>query len=92
MTHESAVETEVFREHMAIIEFLACSLDEGGMPCEPGRLSLTTNGAAWTAELLDVARARYFVVVALTLDGLLALVNAMLKSRAAPWRSTTRRR
>lgn len=83
--HLAAMETELFREHMAIVEFLALMQYEDGTPRAPGRLVVETRGAGWALLLKDPDSQLQLKAVGITLDDALDALQVHLGSDNAPW-------
>jgi len=87
--HLAAVESDLFREHMAVVEHCAMLQYDNGEPRCPGWFIVRTLGAAWQVQVKDPDSACSFAVVAKTLDEALATVNLYLGCEEAPWEPDT---
>lgn len=83
--HLAAIETEVFRDHLAIVEHLAVTRYDDGDARQPGWLTIRTQGRSWVADVKDPDSACSFRVLATTLDELLETVQELLSTEDAPW-------
>lgn len=83
--HLVPMESEVLRDHLAIIEHLAVVKYDDGEPREPGYLTIRTQGRAWVADVKDPDSGCSFRAVASTIDELLETVQELLATEDAPW-------
>lgn len=83
--HLAALETELFREHLALLEHVSLLQYDDGESREPGWFTLRTSGAAWQIVVKDPDSASSFSVVAKTVDEVLATANLLLGCDEAPW-------
>jgi hypothetical protein len=83
--HLAALESEVFRDHMAIIEHLAMLMYEDGTPRQGGYLSVWVEGSQWRVQIKDRDAAAKLSVVGRTLDEALTLLHMLLGCEDAPW-------
>lgn len=83
--HLAPMETEVFHNLMPIVEHLAVTQYDDGDARKVGRLTLTTHGSNWQADVKDPDTLQEMRVTAPTLDELLALLARLLSSEEAPW-------
>lgn len=81
----AALETEVLREHLALVEHCCCLQYEDGTPRQPGWVILRTSGAAWQVTVKDPDSASSFTVVDKTVDGALGNAALLLGCEEAPW-------
>lgn len=87
--HLAPVETTLFKDFMPIIEHLAMTQYEDGDPRKVGRISLTTFGGVWQAEVKDPDTVQQMRLTAQTFDDLILLLAVQLGSEDAPWEPDT---
>ena len=85
MEHYAPVETNVLHEHMPLVAHMARNDTTSGMPRTPGVVAITTVGRAWVVEVIDPDAVKSFTVLGLTLDGVLAVANALIDTENPPW-------
>jgi len=83
--HLAAMETNMFREHMGIIEHLALLQYDDGSPRSTGRLIVDVRGSAWSVICKDVESGMQLVCIGATLDDALDTLQLHLGSDNAPW-------
>lgn len=83
--HLAAIETEVLRDHLAVVEHLAVVRYDDGDPREPGYITLRTQGRSWIADVKDPDSCCSFRVVATTCDEMLETLQELLSTQDAPW-------
>lgn len=83
--HLAALESELFRDHMGIVEHLALLQYDDGSPRPGGRLIIDVRGAAWTVVCKDVDSGMQLVCIGSTLDAALDALQIHLGSEDAPW-------
>jgi len=83
--HLAAVESEILRDHLAIIEHLAVTQYDDGDPRQPGWITIRTQGRAWVCDVKDPDSACSFRILATTVDELLESVQELLNSENSPW-------
>jgi len=83
--HLAPVESEVLRNHVALIEHLAVRKYDDGDPREPGWITIKTQGAAWIVQVKDPDSACSFSAVGDTLDKALDTAALLLSCDEAPW-------
>lgn len=83
--HIAAMETEVLRDHLAVIEHLAVIRYEDGQPRQPGYITLRTQGQAWVVDVKDPDSCCSFRLLATTVDELLESLQELLGADQAPW-------
>jgi hypothetical protein len=81
----AAVESEHFRDHLALVEHCCCLQYEDGSPRQPGWFTVRTSGAAWQVVVKDPDSCSSFTVVARTLDEALDSAALLLGCEEAPW-------
>lgn len=83
--HLAALESDIFRGLLPLIEHCAVRLYEDGDPREPGYFTVRTTGAAWSIQVKDPDACVSFVAVAETLDKALETAALLLSCEDAPW-------
>jgi len=83
--HLAALESEVFRGLLPLIEHCCVRLYEDGDPREPGYFTVKTSGAAWVVQVKDVDACVSFSAVADSLDKALETAALLLSCEDAPW-------
>jgi len=87
--HLAPVETTLFRDFMPIIEHMAMCQYEDGDSRKVGRITLTTFGGVWQAEVKDPDTLQQMRLSAQTFDDLVLLLAVQLGSEDAPWEPDT---
>lgn len=87
--HLAPMETEVFRELMPLIEHMAVTRYDDNDVRKVGRITFTTHGSIWQADVKDADTLQQMRVSAPTFDELLALLARLLSSEEAPWEPDT---
>lgn len=83
--HLAPMESEVFRDHVALVEHMAMVKYDDGDVRKPGWITLQTRGRSWCAVVKDPDSECSFTVVATTLDEALETVQELLATEDAPW-------
>lgn len=83
--HLAALETDVFRELIPLVEHCAVRQYDDGSPREPGWFTVKTLGAAWVVQIKDPDSALTFSMVAQSLDKALEDACVLLACDEAPW-------
>ena len=83
--HLAALETNLFREHMAVVEHLCLLQYDDGTPRVPGLLMVSVKGCAWYLTLKDPDSMMQLPVVGVTVDDALDALAVHLGSENAPW-------
>lgn len=83
--HLAALESEVLRDHMSLVEHCALMQYDDGESREPGWLTIRTTGAAWQVVVKDPDSACSFTAVAKSLDEALSTAALLLGCEEAPW-------
>lgn len=83
--HMAPLETEWLHDLMPIVEHCAVTQYDDGDARKVGRITLTTHGSVWQADIKDPDTLQELRVSAPTLDELLALVARLLSSEECPW-------
>ena len=81
----AAVETELFRELLPLVEHCCCLQYEDGSARQPGWLMMRTSGAAWQLVVKDPDSCSSFTVVDKSIDGALMSAALLLGCEEAPW-------
>ena len=81
----AALESEYFREHLALVEHCCCLQYEDGEPRQPGWITFRTQGAGWQVVVKDPDSASSFIALGKTLDEALDTAALLLGSEEAPW-------
>jgi hypothetical protein len=90
--HLVAVESELFRDLMPIVEF-GCMLQyDDGSPRQPGYVGFWSNGLSWFARATDKDADATLTTEGRTLDDALQLLSLMLGAEDAPWVSNPRKK
>ena len=85
MSHLAPIETNLFRDLLALVEHcVRCEVGDG-MPRTPGIITLTTQGAAWVVEVIDPDAARMLRVLGTSVDFVLQLACELLRCDCPPW-------
>jgi len=90
--HLAALETELLREHMAVVEHLALLQYSDGTPRQTGYLGIWTQGSTWVARITDKDADAQLTMEGKTLDEALTLLHMMLGAEDAPWEPCGRRK
>lgn len=83
--HLAAMETELFRDLLPIIEHLALLQYEDGSPRQGGFLMLWTEGSSWRVLLKDKDAGAKLPLVGRTVDEVLGLLALHLGADDCPW-------
>jgi len=83
--HLAALGTEMFRDHMSLVEHVALMQYDDGELREPGWITIRTSGAAWQVVVKDPDSACSFIAIAKTLDEAIATASLLLGCEEAPW-------
>lgn len=83
--HLAALETEVFRDMLALVEHTACMQYDDSSPREPGWFTVRTTGSAWQVVVKDPDSACSFTATGKTLDEALSTAALLLGCEEAPW-------
>jgi len=83
--HLAAVETNLMRDLMPLVEHCCLRQYDDGSEREPGWLTVKTSGAAWCVQVKDPDTASSFTAVADTLDRALETAALLLAADEAPW-------
>jgi len=87
--HLAKMETELFREYLAILEHCAVRKYDDGEGRETGWITIKTQGAAWVVQVKDPDGCCSFSAVADTLDKAFETASLMLSCDEAPWEPDT---
>lgn len=83
--HLAALETELFREHMPIVECLALLQYSDGSPRQTGFFGVYLDGATWVAFVKDKTGDAILKGTGRTLDEAVGVLSLMLGADDAPW-------
>lgn len=83
--HLAAMETELFKEHMPLVEHCGMLQYEDGESRMPGWITLRTNGAAWQCSVKDPDSGCSFTTTGKTLDEVIGVASLLLGCDEAPW-------
>lgn len=83
--HQAAMETERWRDHMALVEHMAIVQYDDGTPRQPGYVTVRTQGRAWVVDVKDPDTCLSFRVLSESLDAALEQAALLLTAEAAPW-------
>lgn len=83
--HLAALESELLRDHLSLVEHMACMQYEDGEAREPGWITIRTTGAAWQVVVKDPDSACSFTAIAKTLDEAISTASLLLGCEEAPW-------
>lgn len=87
--HRADVASNLFTQHMALVEHMALTQYDDKSPREPGWITIKTNGAAWVVQVKDPDSATSFTAIGDTLDKALDTANLLLSCEEAPWEHDT---
>jgi len=90
--HLAALETELLRDHMAIVEHLVLLQYSDSSPRQTGYLGVWTQGSAWVARITDKDADATLTCEGKTLDEALTLLHMMLGAEDAPWEPCARKK
>jgi hypothetical protein len=83
--HLAALESDIWKGLLPLVEHCAVRQYDDGEPREPGWITLKTQGAAWVCQVKDPDGACSFSAVAETLDKALETAALLLSCDEAPW-------
>lgn len=83
--HLAAMETDLFRDMLPLVEHLAVVKYEDGDPRETGIIILRTNGAVFQAIVKDTDSGLCFTASGKTLDEAIETAALYLGTDSAPW-------
>lgn len=89
--HLAALETELLRDHLSVVEHLALLQYEDGSPRQTGYLGVWTQGSQWMARITDKDGDATLTAGGRTLDEALTLLAMLLGADDAPWEPVSRR-
>lgn len=87
--HLAPMESERFRDLLALVEHMAVRKYDDGDPRETGWVTLKTQGAAWAVQVKDPDACCSFTCVGETLDKALETAALLLSCDEAPWEPDT---
>lgn len=83
--HLAALETEMFRDFMSILEHIALLQYEDGEPRQSGWLNLRVLGSAWQLTMKDPDSCSQITATGRTLDEAWIALALLLGSDSPPW-------
>lgn len=83
--HLAALESNLFRDLLPLVEHCAIRRYEDDEPRHPGWITIQTNGAAWEVVVKEPDGACKFKAIAETLDKALETAALLLACDEAPW-------
>lgn len=83
--HLAPLETDRFKDLLAVVEHMAVRKYDDGDTREPGWVTLKTQGAAWLVQVKDPDGCCSFTAVGETLDKALETAALLLSCDEAPW-------
>jgi hypothetical protein len=83
--HLAALESEVLRDHMPVVEQLALLQYEDGTPRQGGYLGVYVDGSAWVLIVKDRDAGAQLRITGRTFDEALGTLALMLGAEDAPW-------
>lgn len=83
--HLAALESDIFKGLLPLIEHCCVRQYDDGDPREPGWFTVKTQGAAWVIQVKDPDSCCSFTSVAETLDKALETAALLLSCDEAPW-------
>jgi len=83
--HLVALESELFRDVMPVVEFAGMLQYDDGSPRQPGYVGFWSNGVSWFFRATDKDADATLTTEGRTLDDALQLLALMLGADDAPW-------
>jgi len=83
--HLAALESHMFREHLAVLEVLAMLQYADGTPREPGYLGMWCNGSAWVVRVQDKTGNAQMSAEGRTAEEAWDSLQLLLGSENPPW-------
>lgn len=83
--HLAALESDLLRDLLPLVEHCAVRQYDDGEAREPGWITIKTQGAAWCVQVKDPDGCCSFTAVAQTLDKALETACLLLACDEAPW-------
>jgi hypothetical protein len=83
--HLAPIETNLLKDHMALVEHMAVTRYDDQDPREIGWITIKTVGAAWQVQVKDPDTGNSFAVIAETLDKAIDAAALLLSCDDAPW-------
>jgi len=90
--HLAPLESNMFREHLAVLEVLAMLQYADGTPREPGYLGMWTQGATWFVRVTDKTGDAQMTAEGRTAEEALDTLQLLLGSENPPWEPISRRK
>lgn len=90
--HLAALENEMFKEHMAVLEVLAMLQYDDGTPRSPGYLGMWTQGATWFVRVQDKDADAQMTAEGRTAEEAWDNLTLLLGSDNPPWEPMSRRK
>jgi len=90
--HLAPLESEMFREHLAVIEVLAMLTYADGSPREAGYLGMWTQGATWFVRVQDKTGEAQLTAEGRTAEEAWDTLQLLLGSDNPPWEPMSRRK
>lgn len=90
--HLAALESQMFREHLAVLEVLAMLQYADGSPREPGYLGMWTQGGTWFVRVQDKTGDAQMTAEGRTAEEAWDALALLLGSENPPWEPMSRRR
>lgn len=90
--HLAPLESEMFKEHMPILEVLAMLQYTDGSPREPGYLGMWTVGATWFVRVQDKTGDAQMTAEGRTAEEAWDTLSVLLGSENPPWEPISRKR
>jgi len=87
--HLAAVESNVFKDLLSLVEHCAVTQYEDGDSRKPGWFTVRTFGSTWQIEIKDPDTLQMMRVTQPSLDDALMLAALLLSSEDAPWEADT---
>lgn len=90
--HLAALESEMFREHLSVVEVLALLQYDDGTPRQPGYLGMWTQGATWFVRVTDKDAEAQITAEGRTAEEAWDNLALSLSLDSPPWEPCQRRR
>jgi hypothetical protein len=90
--HLAPLESEMFKDHLAVIEVLAMLQYAEGTPREPGYLGMWTQGATWFIRVQDKTGEAQMTAEGRTAEEAWDTLALLLGSDNPPWEPMARRK
>lgn len=83
--HLAPMESDMFHDHMALVEHCACLQYDDGTPRQAGWYTVKTQGSAWVLQVKDPDGECSFSAIGETKDKAFFNANLLLSCDEAPW-------